>query len=418
MHGAGADIFTANMYLAEDRILCWELVSKRGGSWVLHYVKSAYAITDVPDQVPENISQRRRWLNGSFFAAVHSTVHFYYIYRSAHSFMRKLWIHVEMLYQFFNLVFSWFVLANYFIAFTILSDSLEDPTFHLTGITTVNSILTYFYLGILIMCFILALGNRPQGSKWGYTMAIVGFAVITVYMTVAAFLLAFKGIQNVASTVQKNTGRPLGFSDIFTNPIFRNIVLSLLATLGLYILSSVIFFEPWHLVTSFVQYLLMAPSYINVLNVYAFANVHDVSWGTKGDNKIQSDLGQVSYTQENKNSVDVSMPVTQEQLNAGYEDAIHVLKTKPPREEKGVDKATAQEDYYRTFRTNVLLAWTLSNALLGAVIVSTAAKASNSGANAAVNGYMAFILFSVAGLALIRFIGSTTYLVIRLFAGE
>jgi chitin synthase len=51
MHGAGADIFTANMYLAEDRILCWELVSKRGGSWTLHYVKSAYAITDVPDQV-------------------------------------------------------------------------------------------------------------------------------------------------------------------------------------------------------------------------------------------------------------------------------------------------------------------------------------------------------------------------------
>ena len=53
MHGAGADIFTANMYLAEDRILCWELVSKRGGSWILHYVKSAYAVTDVPDQVSE-----------------------------------------------------------------------------------------------------------------------------------------------------------------------------------------------------------------------------------------------------------------------------------------------------------------------------------------------------------------------------
>ena len=51
MHGAGADIFTANMYLAEDRILCWELVSKRGGAWILHYVKSAYAVTDVPDQV-------------------------------------------------------------------------------------------------------------------------------------------------------------------------------------------------------------------------------------------------------------------------------------------------------------------------------------------------------------------------------
>jgi cellulose synthase/poly-beta-1,6-N-acetylglucosamine synthase-like glycosyltransferase len=39
------------MYLAEDRILCWELVSKRGCKWKLHYVKSASATTDVPDAV-------------------------------------------------------------------------------------------------------------------------------------------------------------------------------------------------------------------------------------------------------------------------------------------------------------------------------------------------------------------------------
>jgi chitin synthase len=42
------DVFTANMYLAEDRILCWELVAKRGEQWVLKFVKSAYGETDVP----------------------------------------------------------------------------------------------------------------------------------------------------------------------------------------------------------------------------------------------------------------------------------------------------------------------------------------------------------------------------------
>lgn len=44
----------ANMYLAEDRILCWELVSKRNCKWTLHYVKSAYGITDVPDRVSQD----------------------------------------------------------------------------------------------------------------------------------------------------------------------------------------------------------------------------------------------------------------------------------------------------------------------------------------------------------------------------
>lgn len=48
LHGKDADIFTANMYLAEDRILCWELVAKRNERWVLKYVRNATGETDVP----------------------------------------------------------------------------------------------------------------------------------------------------------------------------------------------------------------------------------------------------------------------------------------------------------------------------------------------------------------------------------
>lgn len=50
LHGQHADVFTANMYLAEDRILCWELVAKRGESWVLKYVKGCHGETDVPGE--------------------------------------------------------------------------------------------------------------------------------------------------------------------------------------------------------------------------------------------------------------------------------------------------------------------------------------------------------------------------------
>lgn len=53
LHGGGGDagIFEANMYLAEDRILCYELVAKKDANWVLHYVSNAYGETDVPDNV-------------------------------------------------------------------------------------------------------------------------------------------------------------------------------------------------------------------------------------------------------------------------------------------------------------------------------------------------------------------------------
>ena len=43
-----SDIVAANMYLAEDRILCFEIVTKAKEAWLLKYVKSAQAETDVP----------------------------------------------------------------------------------------------------------------------------------------------------------------------------------------------------------------------------------------------------------------------------------------------------------------------------------------------------------------------------------
>lgn len=76
----------------------------------------------------------------------------------------------------------------------------------------------------------------------------------------------------------------------------------------------------------------------------------DVSWGTKGDNKVSTDLGVVKTT-KNKNEVEVDVPTEQKDIDAAYEDAIHVLQTKPPKVESKPDVATQQEDYYRSFRT-------------------------------------------------------------------
>ena len=106
-----AGILEKNMYLAEDRILCFELVTKRKAHWTLQYVKSAHAETDVPDNVAELIKQRRRWLNGSFFAAIFALVQIRSIWRSDHSALRKLAFLFEFFYQTISLLFSWFALV-------------------------------------------------------------------------------------------------------------------------------------------------------------------------------------------------------------------------------------------------------------------------------------------------------------------
>ncbi|KAL8869769.1 MAG: hypothetical protein Q9174_004023, partial [Haloplaca sp. 1 TL-2023] len=167
LHGQNADVFTANMYLAEDRILCWELVAKRDERWVLKYVKSATGETDVPDAVPELISQRRRWLNGAFFAAVYSLVHFKQVWKTDHTLWRKILLHIEFVYQLVSLAFTYFSLANFYLTFYFVAGSLSDPKLDPFGhnIGRVIFVILRFSC-VLLICtqFILSMGNRPQGQ--------------------------------------------------------------------------------------------------------------------------------------------------------------------------------------------------------------------------------------------------------------
>ena len=62
------------------------------------------------------------------------------------------------------------------------------------------------------------------------------------------------------------------------NALFAQIVISTSATFGAYVLSSLMFLDPWHLFTSMAQYIILVGTYVNVLNCYAFSNLHDFSW--------------------------------------------------------------------------------------------------------------------------------------------
>lgn len=99
-------------YLAEDRVLCFELLAKKNTSWTLEYVKAAKAHTDVPEGVPELILQRRRWLNGSFFAAVYAITNWWRLWGTGHSAGRKFWFQVQLVYNLISMFFTWFSLVG------------------------------------------------------------------------------------------------------------------------------------------------------------------------------------------------------------------------------------------------------------------------------------------------------------------
>ncbi|KAJ2749160.1 hypothetical protein H4S06_004714, partial [Coemansia sp. BCRC 34490] len=254
MHSEGGDsnIFSANMYLAEDRILCFELVAKRRCNFVLRYVKKAKAVTDVPDNLAELISQRRRWLNGSFFAAIYAIVFWVRMVRTSHSLYRRFMLTVEFIYQTVNMIFSWFALANFYLAYYFLEQNLKtifdsknsenpislnaDP-FHGAGYI-VMEVFRELYILALILQFVLSLGNRPQGTKAVYRLSVALFTVIMVIIT----YVAIYGVVYTAVHMDYKDG----VKTLMSQEKFRDILVSMAATYGVYFLASFIYFEPWH----------------------------------------------------------------------------------------------------------------------------------------------------------------------------
>jgi len=274
----GMNIFKKNMFLAEDRILCFELVAKAGSKWHLTYVKTSKAETDVPEGAAEFISQRRRWLNGSFAASIYSLMHFGRMYSSSHNIIRMFFLHVQLVYNVLSVITSFFGLANFWLTTSVIMDLVGDPTDKNkkpwpfgSGTPIVNTVLKYLYLGFLLLQFILALGNRPKGSKHTYIATMVVFAIIQLYVVALSLYLVYSALTNQAGWNELSGAKNFGESiSKFFGSIVGVILIALISTFGLYFIASFMYLDPWHMFHSFIQYLLLAPSYMNVLNVYAF----------------------------------------------------------------------------------------------------------------------------------------------------
>jgi chitin synthase len=249
-------------------------------------------------------------------------------------------------------------------------------------------------------------------------MAQVYFwAILMAYLLFASVFITVKSVQAQVATQQ-------GFSVdlLFKNQLFFTLIISMASTWLLYLVASILFLDPWHMITSFIQYLLLTPTYLNILNVYAFCNTHDITWGTKGDDKPEK-LPAANLKPGGK--VDVAIPTDDADLNTQYEQELRVFSTKYVVPTRVVTPEQKHEDYYKGFRSAVVLAWMFCNLALAAIVLNAGGmdKVTPQGQSADQTAsdraviYMAVVLYSVAALAAVRFIGACWFLVTRLFRG-
>ncbi|KAI9720270.1 MAG: Chitin synthase, class 2 [Candelaria pacifica] len=221
------------------------------------------------------------------------------------------------------------------------------------------------------------------------------YSVIMVYTTFATFYIVIKQFRGPATSL------------VLGNNVFTNLIVSTGSTVGLYFLMSFLYLDPWHMFTSSAQYFALLPSYICTLQVYAFCNTHDVTWGTKGDNIIHTDLG--AAISGKGNTVELEMPSEQLDIDSGYDEALRNLRDRLEVAKDDISEAQQQEDYYRAVRTYMVVSWMVANGIL-AMAVSEA----YSSKEVSSNFYLKFILWSVAGVAIFRALGSSAFGIINI----
>ncbi|CAH0475052.1 unnamed protein product [Peronospora belbahrii] len=347
--------FIGNMYLAEDRILSLEVVARKNCKWTMHYVKDAVARTDVPHNLVGLISQRKRWLNGAFFATLFNIWNWGRIYsESSHSFWRKLAFLFFFLYHLFCTVFGFFLpvnlyLALYFIVFQGFQQNrlgfVDTSEYSQTVLDCAVYFYNFVYLFGLLTLIIIGLGNNLKRMKSMYSF-------VSALSGVMAILLS-----NVCVGV------------FFSSPLtFKSIVLAILIV-GVYILGPALHGEVHHIFMTCTHYMALAPSFINMFTIYSFCNLHNLSWGTKGlcDDPM---LAVVNET---------GVIIKRCAMEEGHYEKTRAMNRK----------------IFATFRTNVLLTWAISNLIFALFIVYFASSST----------YMPMLYIFVASMNLCRLLG-------------
>ena len=253
---------TANMYLAEDRILGFEIVAKAGCAWRLAYDAGAAAHTDVPDSVGALVKQRRRWLNGSFFATLYALSGWARILpggKTRHGLLRQAGFAFLGLWHVINVVLAWFTLGNTYFALRLVLDAAGPAIApggpNAAAVTQVFYCVSWAWQLTHVALLIWSLGNRADESLWLWSAAAIFFGVVgcSAIALVAAHLA-------------------------FASPLMWG---SGLGALAVYLLCGALQGQLIPLILSLPHYILSIPLFTVLIPIYSWSNTHDLSWGTR-----------------------------------------------------------------------------------------------------------------------------------------
>ncbi|MBB4006601.1 glycosyltransferase family 2 protein [Allorhizobium taibaishanense] len=261
-------LLEANLFLAEDRIIGAEIV-KSHGSATIRYERDATILTDGCKTVGELLRQRRRWTNSTLSARLAVVASLGQVICRSPAGPgsgletrpgRRVSLSLAVLWALWQNLEQWFIPSTLALLVSLSTGFLQDEIRSVMGVP-LAPVMAAGVLLFWLYCMVSMTGRDAKGAGRGSMQTLLhGIGIATL------LALALPGL--FTSLAHAASGSLAVFSaSIFVLglAVWRHSSNRLPDLVRLFL-----FYIPTSLVVSF--YML----------TYAFANIHDVSWGTKG----------------------------------------------------------------------------------------------------------------------------------------
>ena len=243
--------YHANAFLAEDRMLAMELVTKTQRRWRTAFVPDAVAYAPYPDTLVKLLKDQRRRMNGAFFSLL------YYFsncprnsFRTSHSACRLLTFALLYFYKVLTFFFDWVSVGTMFLlTHFVASQALS----HLPSGAGLSYTFTMVYAGLVIAQVLVGLGSKPEQTALIYRTTAILYGILVLGFGAFFVVLFIVG-------------------DL---PLLLLIIVGAVA--GAYLLLITLHGQLFQTIKALPQYLFALPSLINLIPVFCYCNANDIS---------------------------------------------------------------------------------------------------------------------------------------------
>ena len=284
LNKSGLNCFKANMYLAEDRIMCLSLITNPKRADCLYYVPGCPARTDPPTELMTLIKQRRRWINGSTFATFFVLLNFCSIWKTKHNCCRKLLVCLFFLINLLQTILTFVLVGCFYASFSIIvRTAFPDENSSEVSVTAevCENLILLLILYIFTWSLCVDVGDEAADDFFWITSIILGGLYFFSFYCLGIYIYNEDG-------------------DMRIYPLILLFVLVLSLAIPI-ILNCCHINHVCQFWIGLPVYLFFTPLFLITLVMYSFGNIHDVTWGNRPEVAAKAnDKDRAKIAQANK----------------------------------------------------------------------------------------------------------------------